>query len=175
MSLCDNFSWLFFTCLTPFFQGELGLISCIKLLKKFLSIAMADMEIEKRHHNKSIFYNWHIELNDWLICIVNIRDNFWREIPLTDIFDLSCILFYTVITTFFWRGWYFQTQIVLTVLLHWYSSPSLDWVIKFSLNLDTFLHLEIEKQCLPQNNLFGQYDHYWVSWLPILHQSYYII
>ena len=59
------------------------------------------------------------------------------------VFDLSYILFYTVITTFFYRGLYFQTQIILTVLFHWYSSPLLDWVVKFSLNSDTFLHLEI--------------------------------
>ena len=35
MQLCYKFSWLIFICLTPFFQGYLGLISCIIVLKKF--------------------------------------------------------------------------------------------------------------------------------------------
>ena len=124
--------------------------------------------------NKSIFYNWYIELNDWRICIVNIRDNFGGKCPWLVYLICHTYCFTQWSQNFFWRGLYFQTQIVLAVLFHWYSSLSLDWVVKFSLNSDTFLHLEIEKKCLPQNNFFGQYDHYWVSWLSILHQLYYI-
>ena len=93
-----------------------------------------------------------LELDHWTCWLAHLSISeimFVGKCPWLVYFDLSCILFDTFL-----------------------SDRS---ILKFSLNLGTVLHLEIEKQCLLQNNLFGQYDHYWVSWLSILHQPYYII
>ena len=50
MQLCDNFPWLIFICLIPFFQGCLRLISCIILLKEFVFLKLVDIKMGKRYH-----------------------------------------------------------------------------------------------------------------------------
>ena len=57
--------------------------------------------------------------------------------------------FYTFLSdrNIFLRWLVFSNSNVIAVQIPWYSSPSLDWVLNFSLNLGTVLHFEIEKQC----------------------------
>ena len=48
---------------------------------------------------------------------------------------------------------------ILIVLIPSYSFPSLNWVIKLTLNWATVPHIEIAKRCIPENDLFGQHDY----------------
>ena len=105
-----------------------------------------------------------LELDHWTCWLAHLSISeimFVGKCPWLVYFDLSYILFDTFLSDrgIFLTWLLFSNSNVLAVLIPWYSSPSLDWVLKFSLNLGTVLHLEIDKQCLLQNNIFGQYDH----------------
>ena len=45
----------------------------------------------------------------------------------------------------------------LIVLIPSYPFPVLNWVAKFSLNWSTVSHVDVVKQCTPQNNKFGKH------------------
>ena len=81
--------------------------------------------------------------------------------PLVGIYDFPRILFFffSVSSIFLGVTCIFLNSNVLNVLIPWYPFPSLNWVLKLSINWDTVSHAEIVKQCIPQNNLCGQHDH----------------
>ena len=49
IQLYDNFPSALFICLTPFSQGQFGLIGCMILMKEFISLTTVAIEIGKRH------------------------------------------------------------------------------------------------------------------------------
>ena len=55
IQLCDKFSSVIFICLTPFSQLQFGLIGCMILIKKYLSLTTAAMRMGERH-----FYSDHV-------------------------------------------------------------------------------------------------------------------
>ena len=54
IQLCDKFSSVILICLTPFSQLQFGLIGCKILMKEYVSLTTAPMEMGKRH-----FYSDH--------------------------------------------------------------------------------------------------------------------
>ena len=54
IQLCDKSSSVIFVCLTPFSQLQFGLIGCMILIKKYISLTTAVMKMNKRH-----FYSDH--------------------------------------------------------------------------------------------------------------------
>ena len=49
IQLCDKFSSVIFTCLTPFSQLLFGRIGCMILMKEYVSLTSAAMKMGKRH------------------------------------------------------------------------------------------------------------------------------
>ena len=88
--------------------------------------------------------------------------NFFRKMPLVTIHDLSDIFSYLFLSgcNILWRCFNCFNSVAL---------PQIG-----SLNWGTVSHKENLGQCIPENNLFGEYYHtYQISWLiSILHQSY---
>ena len=99
---------------------------------------------------KSIFYNWNITLNDWFICKNKSR---------------RCMICLAYCYFSQWLQHFLPSLLVLSnsniliVLIPSYSFPSLNWVIKLTLNWATVPHIEIAKRCIPENDLFGQHDY----------------
>ena len=54
IQLCDKFSSVIFVCLTPFSPLKFGLIGCMILMKKYVSLTTAAMKMGKR-----LFYSDH--------------------------------------------------------------------------------------------------------------------
>ena len=108
--------------------------------------------------------------------------NFVDKMPLLDTYDLSDILsffFLSECNTFNMVSCIFKHNflIVLIPCYPWYLFPSLNWVIKLTLNCRTVSYNEIVKRCIPRNNLFcTTWPCYWVYWfISILFQSYHTI
>ena len=113
---------------------------------------------------KIILCNWNIKLNDWFICKVNNRSNFYLQIPLVGIHGLSDILFF-----FFGRPtyevFYKITLICLSVrqfgiflrncslFVFWYSNICSNIFVSsaseiFMKNFRTAIFLNIEREFL---------------------------
>ena len=63
--LCDNFPSALFISLTPIFQGQFGVIGCMILMKEFVSLTTAAMEIRKRY-----FFNNHWKILQEQKCFI---------------------------------------------------------------------------------------------------------
>ena len=140
-------------------------------LQQFLSVICQFYHLFEINY-KIIFCNWNISLNDWFIHNRSVTEVLFAgkrsclvyTNHLKQFFIFILFFLFSLFQFYFFGSLFYTLLVILTsktliVLIPFYPFPSLNQFIKLSLNWSLVSHMEIVKQCLPENNLFGQRDH----------------